>query len=397
MRARRNGDELPFGITQRGQLSAEHAAGVDADRVVEPLRLRHRRVAIDDHRLSAIVLRPSDSAPAGRTRRSRPWSRRTARSRAPGRRRGPGSAPSCPACATTSRPPSRTEWLTQPVEKVATSWRIGRLGRQLRERLGEAMVIWTLRPRSLRDQLVLVVARARQSRARRDHAHHQPQHAGRVRAAVDQVADEDRPGGGSARRAAGPSGRRSRAVPAARSSFVEAAVDVADDVERAGVAAAVGPQRLPADWSPLDRRRANAACARAGNPPLEGAQRPAQLRRAAGARRARRNCGPGAARCARGRPVSGRSSTIATGSTSCSRASATSCARAAAARWWRRPPSAALPPGACRRCSAGRRTRPCVAAWSFSSSATSPRQKSRRNHLGRQEVRAREGRSCPSR
>ena len=46
------------GPAQRGQRAAEHAAGVDADRVVDPLRLRHRGVAVDDRRRAAVVARP---------------------------------------------------------------------------------------------------------------------------------------------------------------------------------------------------------------------------------------------------------------------------------------------------------------------------------------------------
>ena len=51
---------------------------------------------------------------------------------------------------------------------------------------------WTLRALQRADQLVLVVAGDAQRVPGADHAHHQPQHAGRVGAAVDQVADEDR-------------------------------------------------------------------------------------------------------------------------------------------------------------------------------------------------------------
>ena len=104
----RHRHELPLGPAQRRQRAAEHAAGVDVDRAVEPLGLGHRRVAVDDRRARRGTRPPSCSARAGRTRRSRRWSRRTARTRAPRPSRGPASPPSCPACATTSRPPSST-------------------------------------------------------------------------------------------------------------------------------------------------------------------------------------------------------------------------------------------------------------------------------------------------
>ena len=50
----------------------------------------------------------------------------------------------------------------------------------------------TLRPLQRAQQLRLVVAGHAERAARRDHPHDQAQHARRVRAAVDQVADEDR-------------------------------------------------------------------------------------------------------------------------------------------------------------------------------------------------------------
>ena len=54
----RDRDELPLRVAQRGELAAEDAAGVDVDRAVEPLRLGHRRVAVDDHRRAAVFRRP---------------------------------------------------------------------------------------------------------------------------------------------------------------------------------------------------------------------------------------------------------------------------------------------------------------------------------------------------
>src|SRR5262245_18780368 len=51
-------DELTLRITQRRELAAEHAAGVDADRAIEPLGLGDRCVAVDDHRGTAIVRGP---------------------------------------------------------------------------------------------------------------------------------------------------------------------------------------------------------------------------------------------------------------------------------------------------------------------------------------------------
>ena len=53
-----NGNKFPFGIPQGSELASEHAARVDIDRAIEPFRLRHGSVAIDDHRRAAIFGRP---------------------------------------------------------------------------------------------------------------------------------------------------------------------------------------------------------------------------------------------------------------------------------------------------------------------------------------------------
>ena len=48
-------DDLPLGPAQRGELPPEHAPRVDAERVVEPLDVRHRRVPEHDGGLPAVV------------------------------------------------------------------------------------------------------------------------------------------------------------------------------------------------------------------------------------------------------------------------------------------------------------------------------------------------------
>ncbi len=57
-RVRVDGHELALGIAERGELSAEHAAGVDADGAVEPGCFGDRCVAVDDHGVASVVLRP---------------------------------------------------------------------------------------------------------------------------------------------------------------------------------------------------------------------------------------------------------------------------------------------------------------------------------------------------
>ena len=52
---RGDGHELALGPAQGGEPAAERAAGVDVDRVVQPLGLGDRRVAVDDRRRAAVV------------------------------------------------------------------------------------------------------------------------------------------------------------------------------------------------------------------------------------------------------------------------------------------------------------------------------------------------------
>ena len=130
---------------------------------------------------------------------------------------------------------------------------------------------------------------------------------------------------------------------------------------------------------------------------LQVAQRALQLRalaaddvRAEVAVGARSRCAPGRpprACRARPRPRTGRA-----------RGRARPAARAPrAARWWRRRRSAARASGACPRCSAAPRTRPRSPPGRSRRRRPAPRQKSRRDHLGRLEVRAPRTCSCPSR
>ncbi|MGX1117124.1 hypothetical protein RKD37_002487 [Streptomyces ambofaciens] len=98
----------------------------------------------------------------------------------------------------------------------------------LLDRLGESVGVLDLAALEEAAVLVLVVARHAQRVARLDHGHHAAQHAGAVRAAVDEVADED---GGAAL------GVDAVGVAELGEQGLQlggAAVDVADDVEGAG-------------------------------------------------------------------------------------------------------------------------------------------------------------------
>src|SRR5690606_14388603 len=55
---RRHGNHFPLRPPERRELPAENATGVDADGVVDPSRIRNRRVSVNDNRIAAIVHRP---------------------------------------------------------------------------------------------------------------------------------------------------------------------------------------------------------------------------------------------------------------------------------------------------------------------------------------------------
>ena len=58
LRLGRDGYEFQLGIAQGRQFAAKDAAGVDVDRVVDPLRPRHRGVSIDDAGAAPVLGRP---------------------------------------------------------------------------------------------------------------------------------------------------------------------------------------------------------------------------------------------------------------------------------------------------------------------------------------------------
>jgi hypothetical protein len=68
---------------------------------------------------------------------------------------------------------------------------LGRLPGKLRQRFGQAVRELHLAALQRPLQLVVVVAGHAEGRAGRDHVHRQPQHVGRARAAIDQIAEQD--------------------------------------------------------------------------------------------------------------------------------------------------------------------------------------------------------------
>jgi hypothetical protein len=77
--------------------------------------------------------------------------------------------------------------------------KLGRLGLQLRQRLGQPMADLHIAPAQLLHQLHIVVARHRQRLPGHDHGHHQAQHARRARAAIHQVAQKNHLAAGGVR------------------------------------------------------------------------------------------------------------------------------------------------------------------------------------------------------
>ncbi len=156
---------------------------------------------------------------------------------------------------------------------------VGELGQRPLQPVAGLDVAAVQRP----DQLRLVIARHGQRVARGGHAHRQPQHAHRGRSAVDQIADEDHPASprmfGVDRPALLVAGHGVAEPVEQHEQFVEAAVHVADHVERSVLVAEVVQQPLPDDHRPVDlvhrRQHVHPAEALPGQP----ADRPAQLSR----------------------------------------------------------------------------------------------------------------------
>ena len=151
----------------------------------------------------------------------------------------------------------------QPIEEVD---HLGperlRLRLELRQRLREA--VRSLHPPAPQraQQLVVVVPRHRQRGAAPYHAHYESQHAGRVRASIDEVPEEDRPPALGRRdlERVRRRGIRHLANDVAqplqqRPQLAVAAVHVPDQVERPRLVAAIVPRALSFDRHHLELLR----------------------------------------------------------------------------------------------------------------------------------------------
>ena len=249
----RYGYQLALGPAQRRQAPTEGAAGVDADRVVDPLGASGRRVAVDHGRAAAVVLRPVEAhrqalvvGLAGGL---------AVEAEVAHLARGAVLQLFLHAGVGDDEP-SAVEHVVarQPVEELRHAF-AELLGRcfQLLHRLGESVLALDVAAGERAGQLRVVVAGDRQRVSCLDHVHDQSQRPGAVGPAVDQVADED---GGAARWRCGVVAGADAGV-VARDAVAElhqqgfelaaAGVDVPDDVERARQVPPVAVDRLAHD------------------------------------------------------------------------------------------------------------------------------------------------------
>ena len=149
---------------------------------------------------------------------------------------------------------------------------------ELLQGLGEAVGDLDIAPLQLAQQLDVVVAGNAQSGSRRHHPHDQAQHLGRAGTAVDEIPEEDRlaPFRVARFRALGAAADLPAEGGEQVHQLVVAAVDVADDVEGAALAAPVRPQRLALDGGGFRFFRAAEDGDRVESLPPEAAQGAAQ-------------------------------------------------------------------------------------------------------------------------
>ncbi len=243
---RRDVDQLTLRPAQRGELAAEHRAGVEADGVVQPGGLRDRGVPVDHRRPAAVLLRP------------RVAHRQAELVGLPGgvAVQGVAADPAGGAAVVPLGQTGVTDDQPAAVEDVVADEAVDELpylgdellalARHLLDGLGEAVGVLDLAALEVAAVLVLVVAGHAQRVARLHHRHDAAQHARAVGAAVDQVADED----GRAALRVDPVGVAQLAEQ--RLQFGGAAVDVADDVEGAGEVGQVVEALLGDDRGVLD-------------------------------------------------------------------------------------------------------------------------------------------------
>lgn len=252
---RRNLDQLPLRPAQRRELAAEDAARVDADRVIDPFRIRRRRMAIDDSRAAAIIRRPIEPHRQAELIR---LARRLAEQRE--------LADSGRAAADhLLLQPGMGDGELAAVEPIMTAKireesfcalaELGGLLRELIDRLLKPMADCDLSAFEPARQFAIMIALHDIGDARLLRLHGDAQHARHIRPAIDEIADEDQ--------LAAMRGRDGDRIAFARDDiaercdqqpqFVDAAMHVADHIEGADIVALVGPHRAALDGGRLDR------------------------------------------------------------------------------------------------------------------------------------------------
>ena len=210
-------------------MSAEHAARVDADRAVDPDRLGHWRVAVDDGGVASVVLRPrvADGQPevVGLARRVAVERERPDDARRPPMHRGGQTRVRHDQLSVVEH--------VVPDERVEEPDQLGgellRLELELLEALGKSVARRDLSPLERPEQL---------------------------RPAVDEVTEEDCPATLRVRR--GRSVLRELVAEHREEcdELVEAAVDVPDEIEGSVVVSTVVPDSLALEGGSLDLRDA---------------------------------------------------------------------------------------------------------------------------------------------
>ena len=239
-------------------MAAEHAAGVQADGAVQPLGGRDRRVAVDHLRPAAIL-----GCPLVAHRQAELVGLAGGLAIQGELAHRPGGAPlhlflharvrdhQAPAVQLVVADQGVDE-LRHPIAPLR------RFGGKLLQRLLQSVVQLHVPAAQLAPQLVVVVSGQADGGPGSDRVHHQAQAAGALRPAIHQVAEKDQP---PAIRVGHPIATARRRLPAfhgiaelaqQRVQLGEAAVQIADDVERPVVRTAIGLQRLPFDDGRVD-------------------------------------------------------------------------------------------------------------------------------------------------
>ena len=261
---RRDRHQLFLRIAQGRELPTEYTAGIQANRIIEPLRLGDGRVPVCHEGLPSIVRCPVVAD--GQTKLVRLACGFAVERKGPDSARGTSLHRRGQAGMGHHEPPVVQHIMAhQALEKGDHLFREARrLGRDLVQAFGQPVAELHLVPPERPQELDLVIPRYTQRMSRRGHGHGHTEHVRYARSPINEIAEKDDPAPGRRRdpvvRRAGGVALHGHGVAEAReqgAEFVETSVDIADNVEWAVLGAAIGPEPLPFDGSCLDllRRR----------------------------------------------------------------------------------------------------------------------------------------------